>query len=181
MVTIREWYERVNAEWPAVVPALDAKAAVNATRRLYRFATGRKLGWRVEVTSGNRHTWGRGGVLKVNPSKGWREFVHDFSHWLDRVAFWIDGKGDGRRPHARQHAQLERRLVREVVRRGWLAPKPAAAAPAVAPVPKPDANASKLAHASKMLAKAERRLKLATTLAKKWRRRVAIYSRKVTK
>lgn len=179
MVTIREWYEQVNAAWPAHVPPMTPKGAVNAAKRLYRFATGKKLGWAVKVTSGNRHTWGRNwsGVLRVNPTKGWREFVHDFSHWLDRVVLHRRAK-----PHARDHAKLELRLVREVVKRGWLNPEPAAAPqPKPEPVPpSPDQRkAAKLAHATKMLARAERRLKLATTIAKKWRRRVALYSRKL--
>jgi len=193
MVTIREWYERVNAAWPAHVPPMKPKDAINAAKRLYRFATGKKLGWVVKVTSGNRHTWGRNwsGVLRVNPTKGWREFVHDFSHWLDRVALRRREK-----PHAREHAKLELRLVREIVKRGWLNPEPTAAPqqpklepePTAAPQqPKPEPvppspdprKAAKLAHATKMLARAERRLKLATTIAKKWRRRVALYSRKL--
>jgi len=161
MVTIRECYERANAAWPAKVPPLTPEAAVNAVKRLYRFATGKKLGWRVEVTSGNRYTWG-----------------HDFSHWLDRVALGL-GRAGGK-PHAKKHAQLERRLVREVVKRGWLEPEPKAE-PKPEPAPeRPNERAAlKLAHASKMLAKADRRLKLATTLAKKWRRRVASYVRKL--
>lgn len=181
-MTIREWYDRVNSAWPAHVPPMTSKDAINAAKRLYRFATKKKLGWVVKVTSGNRYTWGRSGVLHVNPTKGWREFVHEFSHWLDRT-HWLFARGRGK-PHARVHAKLELRLVREVVKRGWLNPKPTPEPePKLKPEPAPLApsarTAAKSAHAQKMLAKAERRLKLATTLAKKWRRRVLIYSRKL--
>ena len=180
MVTIREWYERVNAAWPKPVPKLTEAAAINATRRLYRFATGKKLGWRINITSGNRYTWGRAGVMNVNPTKGWQSFVHDFSHWLDRVGLWL-GK-PGHKPHRREHAKLELRLVREVVKRGWLNPEPVAE-PEPAPVPpKPnEVAAAKLDHARKMLRKAETRHKRAQTIRAKWAKKVGRLERAASK
>ena len=163
----REWYERVNAAWPAQVPALTGAEAVKAARRLFRWA-GMKVR-EVTETSGNRHNWGDAGSFVVNPEKGWRELVHGVSHW---VHYLRNRVGAFRSPHDKSHARLELSMVRQVVKRGWLdgrlKSKPAAAAAAV-----PTAKNDKLAHARAMLAKADTRLKRATTIRRKWARRVA--------
>lgn len=111
MVSRKEWYVRANSVWPAEVPALTAPEAVRAARKLYRFVRRRVLPIPIKVTSGNRYSYSRRGVLSVNPNGhhfgGWKDLVHDLSHWL----------GGG---HSKDHARLEARMVREVVRRGWL-------------------------------------------------------------
>lgn len=114
MVSRREWYERANAVWPAEVPALTAGEAVRAARKLYRFVRRSRCFHKVEVTSGNRYSYGRGNVLFVNPTSthhggGWKALLHDLSHWLDTGP-----------AHSKEHAKLEMRMVKEVVRRGWL-------------------------------------------------------------
>lgn len=112
-VTRKEWYERVNAEWPAQVPPLTAEEAIRAGRKLYRFALRRTFTGKVRVTSGNRYTWIRRGEMVVNPEKGWHGLVHLLSHYAD----------DRLRPdahHDGKHARLELRMIREVKRRGWL-------------------------------------------------------------
>lgn len=120
-VVRKEWYARVNACWPADVPALTAPEAIRAGRKLYRFAMGDT--WQPEpvVSSGNRHTWIRHGVMYVNPERGWLSLVHNLSHAL------CDADG----PHGADHARLEMRMIKHVVKSGWLAgalkdkPKPA--------------------------------------------------------
>lgn len=163
----RDWYERVNAAWPAgPLPKLTGPEALKAARRLFRFC---KVGIpHLELTSGNRHTWmKRGGTFQVNPDKGWHSLVHSVSHWAH-----YSRNGNLTAPHAKEHARLELRLVRQVVKRGWLdgrlRPKPRTLA---APVPpSPDA---KLEHARTMLRRAETRAKRAETIRKKWARRVS--------
>lgn len=116
MVTRAEWYQRVNAAWPEDVSIPTAEEAVRAVRKLYRFVKGHKLGLPIQITSGNRYTYAHGGMLYVNPNcrgRGWRELVHDLSHWLHQET--------GDKPHAKSHARLELRLAKEVVKRGWLA------------------------------------------------------------
>jgi hypothetical protein len=169
----RDWYERVNAAWPAgPLPKLTTDEAVKAARRLFRFC---KLKVReVTATSGNRHNWGRwDGVFVVNPDKGWRELVHGVAHW----AHYRLTPG-GVAPHDKSHARLELRLVKQVVKRGWLTgrlkPQPKVATATAKP-----AGDAKLEHARAMLAKADTRLKRATTIRRKWAQRVARLERKV--
>lgn len=107
-VSRREWYERVNAEWPAQVPQLTAEEAIRAGRKLYRFALRRTFKGKVRVTSGNRRTWIRRGEMIVNPSHGWPALVHLLSHYAENG------------PHGGAHARMELRMIRQVKRRGWL-------------------------------------------------------------
>jgi hypothetical protein len=122
MVSRRDWYARVNAAWTAARPAnaplptLTGPEAVRAARRLFRFETRTTWTRPVRVTSGNRYTYAHGGVLHVNPDRGWSEFVHELSHWLHNRA----GARSQFGPHHPSHARLELRLVNQVVRRGWL-------------------------------------------------------------
>lgn len=107
-VTRREWYERVNAAWPAQMPELTAEEAIRAGRKLYRFALKRTFKGPVRVTSGNRYTWVRRGQMIVNPDQGWKGLVHLLSHYCENG------------PHGGAHARMELRMIREVLRRGWL-------------------------------------------------------------
>lgn len=133
MVTIDEWYRRVNAVIPHNTPPPTGKQAINAVRRLYRFVMKRKMKFKVKLTSGRRYTWRRGDTFFVNPNRpgwrhsGWHALIHDLSHYLHR---WkIGGK-----PHAKSHAKLELRLAKECVRRGWIsAGKPAVELPQAPP------------------------------------------------
>jgi hypothetical protein len=120
IMTIAEWYERVNAAWPQLIPKLTAAEAVAAGKKLYRF--GMRKTWRgpVHVGSGNRHTWIRHGVMTVNPDGGWHALVHGLSHYCHlRTRRWDIGE-EPEKPHSRGHARMELRMVKEVVRRGWL-------------------------------------------------------------
>lgn len=174
----KDWYARVNQAWPVgELPQLTAEEAIKSARRLFRWA-----GVPVPVclvTSGNRNNWGvrnswtPGGYdFRVNPEKGWRELVHGVAHW----AHWL-------RTHGKSHARLELSMVRQVVKRGWLDGKLKQSRVAM-PVAGTDADtgtSEKLEHARRMLAKAETRLKRATTIRRKWARKVARLERKVDK
>ena len=108
---------------------MSDKDAANAVSRLYRFGLGKTFTGQVYISTGNRRpvrfAWERHPTNAtvsirsawVNPSKGWKHFVHDLSHWLDQIA-------NGRSKHSKHHARFEAKLVREVVKRGWLDPKP---------------------------------------------------------
>lgn len=118
-MNIRDWYERVNSTWANEVPPLTAAEAVKAAPRLLKkFSTIRPVK-EVKVTSGNRYTWVRRGILYVNPDRketiggGWAALVHDLSHYVH----WHDGVG---KPHSKEHAKLEIKMVKYVVRSGWL-------------------------------------------------------------
>ena len=118
-LSIAEWYRRVNAEWPANLPALDAETAIITARKLWRFVHGSTLDRdAVIVTSGRRYTWMRRGVMYVNPDRGWHNFVHDLSHLFHQHT-------SRERPHGATHARMEIRLIREVIKRGLVSiPEP---------------------------------------------------------
>lgn len=176
-VTRKEWYNRVNALWPADIRErpLTALEAIRAACKLYRFVTGRTISAKhVRLTSGNRSTDIRSGVLFVNPQgakrdthRGWEALVHDLSHRLINTA------------HGGEHARLEIRMIKEVVKRGWLdgtlrdAPK--AAAPAV------DPRNVKRARTVAAIARWETKARRAENALRKLRRSLAAQDRAATK
>lgn len=162
--------------WPAQVPALTADEAVAAARRLYRFALGRTFTGKVIVTTGNRRAFrlgweGNTRAIYVNPTQGWRDFVHGASHWLDFEA-------NGRSRHDTHHARFEAKLVREVIRRGWLDGKlrDTARAPKAAPT-LDDKRRAKLARIEAAVDRWERKAKRAKTALTKLARQQRYYTR----
>lgn len=119
-------YDNVNAVWPDDAPVPTAQEAIAGARRLVRLAS--KMGgpnsprirtrWKWEATSGNRFTWPRHGVFRVNPDQkpfgGWKAIVHDISHWAGRRLF------PGAKPHDPRTAFIERKLAEHVIQSGWL-------------------------------------------------------------
>jgi hypothetical protein len=100
--------------WPDPLPPLTAHEAERAARRLWRYAMGETYTGKVHIGSGNRYNWYRNGVLTVNPSRGWKNLIHELSHY-----FWYDAN-PGERPHSKHHARFEIKLTKEALRRGWL-------------------------------------------------------------
>lgn len=123
-------YDTVNGVWPAVLPIPTPEEAARGAKKLYR------LGYRIakedlpdltstplkniktEITSGNRRTSIRRGVIYVNPTghfyEGWKDIVHDLSHWTHR-RFWPRESG-----HAPRHSYIEKTMIEHVVTSGWL-------------------------------------------------------------
>src|SRR5436190_12558162 len=81
------WDKLVNERWGGEQPVLSPDESIAAAKRLYRKAMGRPWTGGVRITSGNRITWIRRGVLVVNPDKrerdarGLRAIIHDLSHF----------------------------------------------------------------------------------------------------
>lgn len=119
-MTISDWYEKVNGEWPEVVPPLTPEEALKAAKQLYTVGMGQRWAGDVKLTSGNRYTWVRNGTLYVNPARkeriggGWAALVHDLSHY----AHWRVNRGV--KPHSAKHARIEIKMIKKVVRSGWL-------------------------------------------------------------
>lgn len=166
MVAMRDWYARVNAAWPAELPELTDWEAVRAASRLYRWARGRACPLEIRATSGNRYTYARGGVLWVNPDKGWRGFIHELSHYVD-----LEPEG-----HSAHHARLELRMIREVLRRGWLDGR-LRKEPAVKAKPERDPREVKRERIAAAMARWESKAKRAETALAKLRRRAKYYDR----
>lgn len=132
-----ERYQSVNSVWPegtregrALKPT--PQEAITAAKRLNRFAMKRAFRGKVKLTSGNRFTWVKNGVLYVNPDfrsgpprtladgtvvdpgGGWHELVHTLSHYCANILY------PNHRAHDGRHAFLERSMIEHVVRSGWL-------------------------------------------------------------
>lgn len=116
----REKYHAVNSQWPADLPDLTGEEAIAAAKRLYRFAMKKPWPGKWELTSGNRYTWARGRIFKVNPKRtgwtetGWRDLVHMMSHYCHRQLF------PKAKPHSGAHHFLEKEMVAYVIGQGWL-------------------------------------------------------------
>lgn len=124
-------YDHVNALWPTACPIPTAPEALRGARLLVRHAyrlarqdiTGFRRkpqpGKKYALTSGNRYTYPRSGVWYVNPKGhyygGWKDMVHDISHWAHR-AFWPNVKHG----HSLRHIWIEQELTKYVVESSWL-------------------------------------------------------------
>jgi hypothetical protein len=115
-----EKYQSVNGAWPDDLPSMTAAEAVAAGRRLYRFAFKRPFTGKIKLTSGRRYNTIRQRVMHVNPGghhrNGWRDIVHDLSHYAHARLF------PGHKPHGGEgtHAFMERSMIEHVVNSGWL-------------------------------------------------------------
>ena len=130
----RELYQRMNERWPKNAPAPSPAEAITGAKRLWRHAMGRSFKGQVKLTSGNRSTWIRDGILYVNPNEapwcnGWREIVHGIAHLAHRRLNRRDAS------HSAKQAYIERDLVAYVLDHGFLDGK---LKPKTEPKSKPD-------------------------------------------
>lgn len=114
------WDKSINEQWGGLQPILSPEESLIAAQKLYRHAMGRKarkFTW--ELTSGNRHTWPRHGVFKVNPDerrlsgRGLREIIHSISHYCH----WRLHPND--KPHSIRQVRLEAKLTKFAISRRW--------------------------------------------------------------
>lgn len=124
----REFYDKqVNAQWPSVIPELTKEEALVACKKLWKLIVGNdslRPMPAMKLTSGNRYTYTHRGTLLVNPTRGWKDMIHELSHCLHSKIHW------NKPGHDSTHAYLERRMIQHVVSNGWLEgklkPKPRA-------------------------------------------------------
>lgn len=180
--TVRDpglWDRLVNERWDGQSPVLSPDDSVKAAKRIFRQAMGRAWVGPVKLTSGNRYTWVRRGVLIVNPDmhqrecRGLRAMIHDLSHYAHSRLHPSEA------PHSRRQATLEGKLVTYALKSGFadgrvrpLGPTPQ---PKAEPVAKPPVDKVVVKHArmvarrdkyrkeaariERLLAKAEREVK----------------------
>ena len=111
-------YRLINRTWGEVkISTPTGLEAIEGARVLWSTVVG---GWfdEVQLTSGNRYTWARHGVLTINPDRygtGWSSLVHDLSH----LAHNRINRKNGRRPrpHNFDQAKIERRMQQIVLRK----------------------------------------------------------------
>lgn len=111
----RKDYDRlINSKWnKAKLKRPSPEKAIRGARAIYRKAMKKPWKGRVELTSGNRYTWIRNGVMYVNPNHphqpGWEGITHDLSHYCNHRLRPND------RPHSDAQAILEAELTRFVL------------------------------------------------------------------
>lgn len=112
------WDRLVNSKWPPGIATPSDAEAITGAKRLYRKAMGKPWRGPVTITSGNRHTWIRRGVLYVNPNytwrPGWPGIVHAIAHYAHAR------KHPGDRPHSARQAYIERDLTDYALANGFL-------------------------------------------------------------
>lgn len=175
----RRRYVGLNGAWPENLPPLSGQEAVSAARRLYRLGTGERFRGKIKLTSGNRYTRIRNGVLYVNPDGhhfgGWRDLVHDLSHLVhDRLHPSLD-------PHDWRHARLERLFTEHVLSRGWLDSKLRRPDKPAARQKRGDLRARRYKRVIAALERAERRLSLAERAVARLTKRRRYYERVMSK
>jgi len=114
---VQRRYAKVEALWPVdrtQLPALTEQEALSAAKRLFRLGMGKAWTGKLQITSGNRYTWIRRGILYVNASRGWHHLVHDLSHLVHHR------RHPGQSGHHVTHAEYETKLIQVVVSKGWL-------------------------------------------------------------
>lgn len=165
-------YHSVNGAWPETMPIPTAQEAVTGAKRLYRLIMGRPFRGKVKVTSGNRYTYIRRGVLHVNPNErrepGWHGIVHGLSHHFHRRLH------PGHKPHDGRgtHAFIERTMIEHVVNSGWLDGKLKRPDKA-----KTDVTALRHQRVRDRLTAWEAKLRRAENAIRKLRRQLAYYDR----
>jgi hypothetical protein len=112
---IAKHYDGIDYRDSTVLPTtpINPDHALRCARRLYRWGLG-EFPAAARITTGNRYTWVRHGVLLVNAQAGWKRLAHDLSHLL-----WSRAN-PGERPHSKAHARFEAKLVREILKRDYL-------------------------------------------------------------
>ena len=163
-------YVKVNAAWPSPPPPPPTpQEAIAAARRLYRKFRGKPWNGKWVATSGNRYTWPRRGVYKVNPDRqeaigrGWQAMVHDLSHYLHTRLH------PGKTAHHMTHAWLEREMISHVVTSGWLDGKLRSTAKAKAKPPVQEIRAARIE--ARIVAWERKQKRAETALGKLYRQR----------
>jgi hypothetical protein len=180
MPTPSEWNRLVNNRWPDDVPIPSEQEAITGVKRLYRKAMGKPFRGKVVITSGNRYTWGRGGVIYVNPNRrgawpraGWPDIIHLLAHYCHRRKHW------DKRPHHYTELLLEADLTKYAIEHGFHEGR--LKRKAKAEKPKPNRQAKAHQAAVEGLARWQRKLKRAETGVKKYRQKVRYYEREAAK
>lgn len=163
-------YRAVNAAWgdPHDAPGRPtSEEALRAAKRLYRKWLGHAWPGKWALTSGNRYTWARGNVFRVNPNS-WSNLVHFMSHYCHRRLH------PGESPHAATHAALEADMIEYVRQQGWLDGK-------LRPAPREARDPSQVRYESccQRIARWERKEKRAVNALKKLRRQRAYYEKRL--
>lgn len=170
------WDRLVNERFGTDHPILSGQESIAAAKKLFRHATGKSFTGKIRLTSGNRYTWIRRGVMSVNPDKqergarGLRALIHDMSHYCHQLKYPKDS------PHSARQARLEGRLVEFALCRGFT--EGALKKPPAPEKPKPDVVQQRYARMVNRRDKYAKELERSKRLLAKAQREVREYERR---
>lgn len=115
-------YEMVNGGWgdPLYLPAITGKEAMHRAMMLSRkFGDGSVpfSGPRYRTNIGKR-SWASTEATRNERDHGWRNMVHDVSHWVH-----LRNHRGYLKSHSRVHAAMELSMIQYVLLMGWTKPK----------------------------------------------------------
>ncbi len=168
---MKEKYQSVNNLWKDIkVPFITRVEAEKAKNLLIRkFGSKRFMPVGVTMKSKNpfyrvRKTWI---CLSGDPStlrKGWRDLVHEISHWVYWKRF-----PNRRFNHSFQQAEIEFEMSQFVISSGWL---DGGLKPKVVVLSKEEKRQKKLDHYQKLISRWQTKMKLANTFVRKYNKKV---------
>ena len=168
---MKEKYQSVNNLWKDIkVPFITRVEAEKAKNLLIRkFGSKRFMPVGVTMKSKNpfyrvRKTWI---CLSGDPStlrKGWRDLVHEISHWVYWKRF-----PNRRFNHSFQQAEIEFEMSQFVISSGWL---DGGLKPKVVVLSKEEKRQKKLDHYQKLISRWQTKMKLANTFIRKYNKKV---------
>ena len=163
-------YEEVNNLWKDVkvpyITRLESEKAKNLL--IKKFGSKRFMPPGISSMKGKKYrvrkTWI---CLSGDPStlrKGWRDLVHEISHWV----YWR--RFPGRRfNHSFQQAEIEFEMSQFIISSGWL---DGGLKPKVVVLSKEEKRQKKLDHYQKLINRWQTKMKLATTFIRKYNKKV---------
>lgn len=173
MATHADWDRLVNSKWPTDIRRPEPEEALAFAKAVYRKGMGRAWKGKIKLTSGNRFTFIRRGVLSVNPNRtralrpGFPDILHQVAHLVHHERF------PKNKPHASSELYIERDLTDWVLAKGYLDGS-------LKKTPKPTVSVvekrAKAVEAS--IARAEAKLKKLASDKKRTERRLAALKKK---
>ena len=89
---------------------------MSAIKRFYRMEMKKPLPthYTFKETSGNRHTWCRGSIWKINSQCTWEDIIHSACHWIEYKKYGSEAK-----IHNLNSFRMERRFVEYAHKHKW--------------------------------------------------------------
>jgi len=169
-------YEEVNDLWKNIkIPFITRAEAEKAKNLLLKkFGAKRFMPPGISSMRGKKYrvrkTWI---CLSGDPStlkKGWRDLIHEISHWL----YWR--RFPGRRfNHSFQQAEIEFEICKYVISSGWLG---GSLKPEVIILSKEDKRQKKIDHLQSLINKWQRKQKIANTFIRKYTKKLKYHTKK---
>lgn len=157
------------------------KECVTAIKRFYRLEMGKVLPkrYKFQETSGNRHTWCRNGVWKININRksayssfsGWEDIIHSACHWIEYRKY-----GSSAKIHNLNSFRMEKRFVEYAYNNKWHL---GSLVKQTKPKVEISKDAQMIDRLKKNISSWETKIKRAETYIKKYSKKLKYYKKKV--